>query len=729
MMSFRFRALSLSLLVSILLALPVAGGDVCPLDRPDWPDRRPNSGGLKVDSRIDTREACPSWRWVAIQRDSDTACPVPVPLSDPACAEVWKVRSLFQPFGAEVPSILRPFCLYSTEETGPRCRRQLEASLEALVLGGDLEEVESGCAAVGPMSEEPVVHASAWPVLEQRFLASAGALPVGVSEIVDDAGRPVVPSVRVAILDTEPGDPEKKTVFRSDHGIALARLVETLLGCEDGAKCAADVTNRLALPMARFDWNDPSATHLDPDNGGYFGTIDQLGQAAWEELEAWRTSGETHLVLHLAVAWVGERFGGLERDIDEMPVPVQALYRALEVAACEGALVVAASGNRVGGPEIESGPLLPGGWERRPAPTREDCVDLSDSRRRGSEPLVYAAGGIHADGAPLVNARAESEPARVAYSDHAVVAGVKPSGWPSIFTGSSVATSVVAAAAAAVWHHRPGLSRAEVMTLVEASGRSLDRLADIHVGARSKAPPSVRRIAVCGALRHACADPDVLEAGARCPSGDLACPDPSGAFGELAEGDLPAADLDVAPFQAIDGEDFCESVTVRHAGSAPSNPCPFYQFFGIEARPWTGPQPQDNPCIGCDIRPPPPYYGDEGEGSGPSGLRTSTTLTSTSTAPSQRTHRLSIFIDPEWKGGPLESPTLCIGSICEALSLDLDADPNAVRDYLLPGDLVVVEGIPSSRFRSTERTIQRPAVHLQFQTRDGSVESPVYFRR
>jgi len=740
MRSFVGGFFALLTLGTVVTAHPAAAGcpaleEPRPLPRPAIPD------DLTVDPPIDTREACPAWRWVAVQRDTGTPCPDPEPVGD----HFWKVESLFAADDpGDLPPALRPFCLYEVESGDAEAREALNRNLEQLLSSGDLREVESGCAAVGPMqgggSKPAPGDEAIRPMLESHFLAQTEPVAMAASRSasagVDDPGEgsdpgggegSTPPRVRVALLDTQP-TAETARPGNSDHGFALARIVERLVcRSEDDSRCAARIVPRLVLPIVDFAWDDPGKTAFDWAEGGRFGTIDQLAQGVWEELEAWENSGEEQLVLNLSVGWVGERFGGLERRVERMPVPVRAAYRALQVASCRGALAVAASGNRVGGPEIETGPLLPGGWERREAPDRRVCRKLLGEEPTGTAtaggegPLVYAAGGIHGDGQPLVNARPDSEPPRVAYADHAVVEGEDGSS-PSILTGSSVATSVVAAAAAVVWHHRPELSRVEVMELVWSSGEPLERRADLHLG--SAAPP-VRRIAVCPALAHACRDGD-----GRCAEvAPVSCPETPRDPPELSQLPPTCTTITVAAPQRFDagtlsetvaGHDFCDTETlhVDPGAGEPADPCPFRQYFGVRARPWTAPQPETNPCSGCDIRPPPDQGG---EGFAP--IQTAATSVDGAAQGARKPaaglgHRLVINIDPRWTGSPLKAPILGIGNLRFALELD----------PMEAGDCALVEGIDPSLLEPGADD-RRPPTALYFRTDEGSVECPLFLGR
>lgn len=689
--------LATSVLFFLLQASP-ARADACrPPGGPEGLPRPEIPRGLPVDSPIDTTNACPAWHWVAVKPSPDAPCPDP----GRARGATWTFGPLFEA-DRDLPPALRPFCLYRLEPGDAIARKALNRRLALLVRRGELLEVESSCAAVGAMAQG---ESDVRQLLTRHFLDQTGAL---ASSGIDSLGA--APNVRLTLLDTQPAAAPQRP--SSDHGLSLERMARYLVcGEADGGRCAIEIRQRLALPIFEFTWKEPTSRTFNFDNGGFFGTIDQLAQAVWEELEASGASGTEHLVLNLSVAWVGERFGGLEERVEEMPVPVRALHRALEVASCRGALVVAAAGNRIGGPELETGPLLPGGWERRVAPSPRDCTELlgetapestSGSRR---EPLVYAAGGVRTDGSPLANARPAAEPPRVAYADHAVVPAADDGPATAILTGSSVATTVVASAAAVVWHHRPELSRAEVMGLVERSGEPLARPADVHLGA---AAPGVRRIGVCPALELACAEGN----GSSCPGvGSLACTEPSPGAPRFSELDLTCTMLDITEAKSfdastltddVDTEDLCASETLRHAGTEPKNPCPSRQFFTLRARPWTGPQPQNDPCSGCDIRPPPPP---------PTGL-----AEASSAAPTELV--LRIDIDPGWPGAALEEAVLTLGDTAFALGLE----------PLAAGDCAVVRGIAPTYLAPTAER-HRPSALLHFKTVDGSIESPLFIGR
>src|SRR6185295_8822360 len=164
----------------------------------------------------------------------------------------------------------------------------------------------------------------------------------------------------------------------------------------------------------------------------------------------WSASGTRRIVMNLSVGWPAA-FGGSEAVIDDMPAPVQAALAVLEFASCRGAIVVAAAGNRSWGPDGDTGPLYPAGWEVRPAPGLQACIDRGAQPRPADfppatstvyRPLLYAVGGVQANNRVLANSRPASEPRLTAFADHAVVDDT--TGAPTaVLSGTSVSTLLV----------------------------------------------------------------------------------------------------------------------------------------------------------------------------------------------------------------------------------------------------------------------------------------------
>jgi len=718
---------------------------LCQQEPPSSPPAPPlpasPSQQICVDFPIDYEaEACPRWRWIAIRGAGETECPAPAAA---AGGQQWAREPLFSPTADEsLPPSLEDFCLYEYLAEGEAAMErgamsalledELIPNLRALLGAGRLSALESDCAALAPSASS--LKEAVRGDLYDHFVAEASRMPDRAPALPRQGPSHVL----LTLIDTLPtGDRPPSGPAR--HGYALNWMARRLL-CDadtrfDGGPCATHVLSRLALPIVRFDPQDPREARFDTAGGGYFGTVPTLARALWEALEQWQARTERHLVLNLSVAW-HPRFGGLEDRVEAMPPSVQALYRVLEVASCQGALVVAAAGNRNPGPNGDAGPLLPAAWEARDAPDAQACDALIPSAYRGQPvdaeqrpevgggPLVYSVGGVRTDGSPLGNARPQGSPPRVAYADHAVVPAPGNGGWTETLTGTSVSAAVVSSAATAVWYYRPELSRREVMNLVDASGEALSRAADYyHASSGSPGdPPPVRQIALCPALRQACADHR-----GECPRYFPTCEPPprlppllSSSVGNLEAKAKPTVDaLEIT--EPLARMEVCGEVEVLYnpAVGVPTSPCPGRQFQGIAARPWTGPQPQSDPCPSCNMLPPP------GGGIQETARRT-----------------LHIEISPDWRGGPLWNAFLDIGATSLAIDLPRGSDkastpclhdPGLTPTHAAPtgvgvlcrGDALLVSGI-SEAYLTPKDGGEPPPVLLRFQSLFGSVESQVF---
>lgn len=609
----------------------------------------PETGSRAVPARkaavssLEPSDAETPWRWIGLKSDLESHdCPD---------APGWTAGPLFaQEDESPIPLGLRGFCLYEGTDADA-------SPLKGLVGRGDLAAVAPDHMAVGTSANE--LKAAMWQELRDHFLARAGDvdLPVGPG-----------PPPRLAFADTGPTnavDPENGWTDSSPHGYTLANLAKELL-CDSAGACLAEVTSRLALPH----------TDLSPDRhpllGGYIGTLGEAAVAIRGEVHAWETAaGGGPLIVNLSLGWDGVLFGGVQAKVEDMPLGVRAVYRAIEDAVCRGALVVAAAGNVGGGPDPESGPLHPAAWEQRPAPSYPSCVRALRGTGKPDPslwpaaywPLVWAAGGVGAGGGALANARPGGEPGLAAFADHAVAADSR--GAPTAtLTGSSVAAAVVSAAAAAVWHYRPGLKPHEVMALVYDGGDDLSRDAEYCLGGTAGLPcplagHAVRRVSLCAAVDQACAS-----GGGACPASLPSCP-------AVADLDLSSVDLGAfldPPPTAVDLDDktFSSAVTgcggeTLHYSVRPPDPCPHHQYYGLTVELWIGPQPGSNPCSAC--------WMDSNVNANLAGGGTAT---------------LRLEIDPDFDG-TLTSPTLILG----VETYDLDP-----ASTLFAGDQAVIENVP-----------------------------------
>lgn len=532
-----------------------------------------SGGQLELVNRPpNTSKACADWRWIGIRSRSAQACPV-VP--------GWKATPLFrregtnkeqvyaqQPYRDEKPARdqlsttavvaeLERFCIYQTED--PRA----DASDLPFPPAAKRELVrfDQDCAALS-IAADPPLPASVWKPASALFLAQAGK-PEAPLEIENEKG------VRLAFLDTQPtGIGVPAAPGNSLHGYTLTHMARHLVcSPETNGRCAAQITTRLALPLTHFDAESRSRTRADLTRGGLMGMQSDLAEAISSEVDDWlrerpNEDAPQHLVLNLSLAWDPRLFGGLaEEQIAELRAGTQAVYRALQYAASLDVLVLAAAGNQKTCPGVPTdGPLLPAAWETG-AQAENGCAVS------GSGPLVYAVGGLQADGNPLSNARPGGMPPRAAYGEHAVVPTFDDDRPTAMYTGSSVATAVASSIAAVVWDTLPGLRARGVMDLLEAdtSRNVLPRTADFWAGAGTAAagaPPRVHRLSLCDALEQACSRPEAITCPLRSPCGKW-----------------PPAPVLLA--------------------GIPPDP-----VGGGTCQPWVFPAPEDLPCPNCVPEPP-----------------------------------------------------------------------------------------------------------------------------
>jgi hypothetical protein len=518
--------------------------------------------------RLETAKACADWRWIGISRPGARCPDIPG----------WTVRPLFAQLspapqrsedycatkeservpGPEVIRELSRFCVYEVEHKWPvQSKIPPPKSTELVRLDQDCASlVASG----GPT--DPSVESA-------EFLAKSRDFPAVTSLAAKPSTITNTNGVRLAFLDTQPtSEDPPEWQGRSPHGFVLAYIGKNLV-CE-GKRCAARITTRLALPIIDFNPKSWKLTQRDEVRGGYLGMQSDLAEAIRSEVETWqehrrRGSSERHLVLNLSLAWEGELFGGLgEEQIAEMRAGTQAVYRALQYAAGFDALVLAAAGNKKAEPCSNFGPLLPAAWETGSA-RDENC-------REPRQPLLYAVGGLGADGSALVNARPGGIPRRAAYAENAVVpsplapqymatlTGSSTPGYTATLTGSSVAAAVVSSIAAVVWAAFPEKSSSQIMEILDKSGEDMLVPADFWFGASAFPPaprPNVHRLSLCPALQEACAE----------------------------EG--PTCHLQVQ----------CDHP--RRASSALPQPSDPRVWPGEHCQPWLSPQPESPPCPSC----------------------------------------------------------------------------------------------------------------------------------
>ena len=539
-----------------------------------------SAAAVTVDPPQDPDALRTAWRYVGLKPEALSACPQPSP------AGGWSVQDMFP--GA--PNLtLRRFCVY--EHSGAPAGPPLVEGLQRLdrdamavrAQGGDLDD-------------------ALWRRMALHFRSQAG-----------DFDPPLTGGVRtrLAIVDTAAtrdsgGENHPGT---SPHGYTLLNIARRLsCGGLGEADCVAQASSRLALGWECFDREQLPSACRNAVEGGLYGLIGEMAQAIRLEVERWQAAGPGPLVLNLSIGW-DPMFGGLETLVSDMPAPVAAVHAAIEDAVCRGAVVVAASGNREGGPTPEVGPIVPAAWEMRAAPSFSACAALGTAPAQGHfpgpgagnvyRPLVYAVAGVRADDGPVFNSRNTSAALLAAFGDHARVSNL--SGAPTAaLTGSSGATLLVSLAAAAAAYYRPDLKPYEIMTEVYRGGRPLGRGPDFCVGG-SPCPVSseVRRVTLCESLAYLC-----RAGGPLCPASLPTC---------TAAAPLDLSGVDLTTFLSgattIDGTTLsepyaplaaCRFETLSYApAEAPVDPCPHWQYFARSPAKATQPQPGSYPCPNC----------------------------------------------------------------------------------------------------------------------------------
>ncbi|MEL6342015.1 MAG: hypothetical protein AAFV53_02705 [Myxococcota bacterium] len=482
--------------------------------------------------------------------DADGDCP-----SIPGSS--WSEQRLF-PGGS---GRLSRYCVYTHPGPDPSDIAQLEA----LRLEGTLEPDRK---VVVPAAVSDLQDALA-PSFLRRTRAAMGTLR--------HAGADGA-AVELAVLDNGPtGDGEPSQYLQSSprHGYTLLNLARMALCADNVDKCPVTIRSR---PV------------LDRDNQTR-GTWTALAGQLHGLREQWQAD-DTRLVINLSLGW-----NPLHTPPGRaLPLGAQAVYDALREAQCQGVLILAAAGNRSGGPRHQRGLIYPAAWmDASPLQACEAVLSPKEVRElprgRDAEPLLYAVGGIGVGQTDLPLARPSGRPPWVAFGEHAVAVDPDREQSPPL-TGTSVSTLVVAAVAAATWKNIEGeggptdvmrsvfgqgdhIGSADTQWSPDDSGRSvLINLCDI--------PLSSTQYACAGEPR----DPGVIPLQ----------PDqnPLALFDNAAS----QTTLQLQPYTHAS----CTAATWQISGTEPIVVCPEENYFSQDVlSDWVFPQPPDEGCPVCTI--------------------------------------------------------------------------------------------------------------------------------
>lgn len=469
----------------------------------------------------------------------------------------------------DLPDALRNLLCTTTSGTIGVTNNHAQHCLEAI--GPDRFAV-GGHAAANPKGQLATVMA---PMFEQEFLDHSG-------HVTDFPASQYDFQTRLSFLDTSRTEgttglwPSYRRWLNrnSDHGLMMTRIGEKF-ACDDSGNCMANVYSQLAMPYKvqyQYELNAAGAPEVDgfgvkkvsqdgagndlfdlvedQQRGGHLGTIAYLAQAVSREVAAWESdmanTGDLRqrMVINLSLAWMPEYGGEVPANYNAAPVSqkeamrfdwpadVQAAFVAIRDARCQGALIIAASGNTSGGSSSD-GPMFPAAWEEVNTPSQSECythrygqllTTNTGVASSGSEPhaqpgfgLVYAVSGITRSGSDLRNQRTGARTRFTAYADHATLRDFREP-WAGYFTGTenalhikphtgtSVSSALVATVAAAVWSYRPGLSADELMQAIYATGENISDSGGANVEAQfchngaAACGEDAKRITMCRAI-------------------------------------------------------------------------------------------------------------------------------------------------------------------------------------------------------------------------------------
>ncbi|MCK6552280.1 S8/S53 family peptidase, partial [Myxococcota bacterium] len=355
---------------------------------------------------------------------------------------------------------------------------------------------------------------------------------------------PPTSRVRVAIVDGSPTETASGVPSGSGHGLAVGAVARSA-GCFGAAHCPFIASHE----GLRID-------------GGDFGYQSDVAQAMIAAIRSFLSAGtESRLIVNLSLGWDPSYGSGTGTTIR---VPSYAVHTALQVAACEQVLVVAAAGNRA---RVDGGvgPMYPAGFE----PDARRCPGTL-----AYSPLVHAIGGVLPDDSPLALSRATARP-RLAAPASFVTAPLVGGGYADVLSGTSMAAATISGVAALVWSFDPSFSPELVMDRIHAMAVPLGAPADFE-----HAPWSwtVARVDACAAVAEVAPAASQPEPCSTRAAGQLLAPD----FDVVFEAEVPG--LRAGP----PTPGFSAAATTE----VMTDP-------DVTISPWAGPQPTKPPCPLC----------------------------------------------------------------------------------------------------------------------------------
>ena len=480
------------------------------------------AGPTKSGSNKPARAPAPARRYVAIfDKTPDEPCPA-------ATLASWSGERLFRSGDAlalmtpkTLPKSLERFCRYMWLGKGaPAAAPAFDATWtgKRIRMDADLDVVAPQMAYLGADVAERDGLAAA-------FRKRSGTVGSGAASTIY---LQTEAAARVAVIDSL-GHADAGLLYaaaqpRQRHGLAMAELIRAVRCPNDEGKCRDPLFHAQAFP---YVGGSPQVQA----SGGPLGSVGSLAHAIGEAVIRWRSLTPTGapLILNLSLAW-DPAYGadltapGQEASHSDLlvtpsatvPATIQAVHAVLVYAACLDALTIVAAGNNTGGPCEQQGAMAPALWERYPAPDAARCQELFGelpARRTGdpafaaaASPLVYAAGGVTANSAPIPIARVGSTPARVLLAFQAVAgAGTRQT---DAWTGTSVAAATLSGISAAIWTHAPALTPGQVIAMITGSGEQTSLTAQLtNAGSARLVTGHAAFAALCAARPGTCTNP------------------------------------------------------------------------------------------------------------------------------------------------------------------------------------------------------------------------------
>lgn len=430
-------------------------------------------------------EACPGWRQIAVRKPSKGACPESVVAQD---GRTWAGGPVFPAWAHH--SAYKSFCVYEIDGS------YTAANVTAFQNHTDFVRSASDCFVNGPQTD---LEDEIYPPLRDLVEDRADEIPASEIDLTGTAaGRALT---RVTVIDTVPNTlpPEGP---RDDHGLVVADLIRQFShGCTVASPfCKVVIQNYLALPRYGLGRDDK-----DEEHGGFVGSQYDVLMGVYDTMVAWEAmpSPRPKQVMNFSVGWL-PFFNNAPHLTNAMSPAVEALGLAMERANCRGALMIAAAGNEHD--DCEGGPLSPGLWEKRLAPTPNRCDDIdipgvAAAPANSYNPLIFSVGGLDYEDDAVSVSRVGGRPRLAAIADHVVF----DLGNHTARHGTSMAAALVSAMAANIWSYKPGLTARAVMQSIYDGALPTGDTADYTVTGWA-GDNEIRRATLCRSLKSACQD-------------------------------------------------------------------------------------------------------------------------------------------------------------------------------------------------------------------------------